>query len=159
MTCFFATTVATGLIGFCTAAQSTPLTIQPAQEIQFDGAGSGGIALHGTFLLAGVPGGQTYPPISGSVNICRKMTDPQFGAESLFRNGRLAVASEFGLYIYERQDEQWVLVAKLVSASEFSIINSLDSMDWDANTLVAVTTTGIAIFDLSSLDARPAAAP
>lgn len=84
-------------------------------------------------------------------------TSPSFGAESLFRNDRIAVASAFAIYIYERQDRQWTLAAKLVSSSLFSITNSLDSMDWDASTLVAVTTTGIAIFDLSSLDARPAA--
>jgi hypothetical protein len=83
-----------------------------------------------------------------------------FGGASLFRNGRLAVANPFGIYIYERQDEQWVLVAKLVSSSEFFLLSgSVNTMDWDGNTLVAFTLTGIAIFDLSSLDATHAAAP
>jgi hypothetical protein len=84
---------------------------------------------------------------------------PLFGAASMLRDGRLVVASGDGIYVYERQDKQWEWVAKLVSSSGPSIINSLDSMDSTTNTLVSVTATGVAIFDLSSLSIPPQVTP
>jgi FG-GAP repeat len=86
--------------------------------------------------------------------------DPMFGAQSQFRGGRLAIASTEGIYLYEHQDKQWVWVAKLVPPSPeyFVIDNSLDSLDLNATTVVATTVNGIAIFDISALDAKPAAA-
>jgi hypothetical protein len=79
MTRFFATAVVIGLIGFFTAAQSAPLTIQPTQEFQFDPFSTGGLAVHGTFLFVGLPGGDFLPLPSGSVNIYRKVSDSQCG--------------------------------------------------------------------------------
>jgi hypothetical protein len=85
---------------------------------------------------------------------------PQFGAQSQFRGGRLAIASVEGIYLYEHQDKQWVLVAKLVlpTPEYFVLDNSLDALDLNATTVVATTINGIAIFDISALDAKPAAA-
>jgi FG-GAP repeat len=83
---------------------------------------------------------------------------PMFGAQSQFRGGRLAIASVEGIYLYEHQDKQWVWVAKLVLPSpEFFVIdNSLDSLDLNATTVVATTINGIAIFDITALNAKPA---
>ena len=85
---------------------------------------------------------------------------PMFGAQSKFRGGRLAISSTEGIYLYEHQDKQWVWVAKLVlpSPEYFVLDNSLESLDLNATTVVATTITGIAIFDISALDAKPAAA-
>jgi hypothetical protein len=86
------------------------------------------------------------------------LTFPQFGAESVHRDGRLAIASIFGIVLYERQDKQWVEIAELVlpSPEYFSILNSLGSVAMDRNTLVAETINGIAVYDLSSLNTQPA---
>ena len=80
---------------------------------------------------------------------------PQFGAESVHQDGRLAIASVFAIFLYERQDKQWVQIAELVlpSPEYFSILNSLESVAMDRNTLVAETSNGIAVYDLSSLNA------
>ena len=87
------------------------------------------------------------------------LTGPMFGAQSKFRGGRLAIASTEGIYLYEHRDKQWVWVAKLVlpSPEYFVLDNSLESLDLNTTTVVATTITGIAIFDISALDAKSAA--
>jgi hypothetical protein len=73
---FFATAVSIGLVGVCTAAHSSPLIIHPSQEFPYNEGGLGeggwgGVALRGSFLLAGNSGGDQFPPVTGVVNIHR----------------------------------------------------------------------------------------
>ena len=79
---FFAIAVSIGLVGFCIAAHSSPLIIQPSQEFPYNEGGLGeggwgGVALRGSLLLAGNSGGDQYPPVTGVVNIYRKVDDAQ----------------------------------------------------------------------------------
>ena len=107
---FFATAVSIGLVGFCIVAHSSPLIIQPSQEFQYNEGGLGqggwsGVALRGSFLFAGNPGGGRYPPVTGVVNIYRKVDDSQCSASPCWvEEGKLqrpdAVAGdEFGVSI------------------------------------------------------------
>jgi hypothetical protein len=71
-----------------------------------------------------------------------------FGASVVLGNGRTAVLSSGGIYVFQRTGAIWENTAKLVNPSNFAASSSLDIMDAHRSTLVAVTESGVWIYDL-----------